>query len=137
MNPTNHARILALALLAGATLAGASAMSVHASKPEHSTKSSCEAAGFEWDAVKGCADQSCTTVFGYGQPGEYVYWMGKLYVCDGWTGTWSVVGLVRNGPVNATNEPGGVGSVMPSSSPTASPVHGLPVLPVAGAVMTP
>src|SRR4051812_16642558 len=53
-------------------------------------KDSCLAGGYEWSDTKGCADKSCRLAGSpfWVRPGSWTEIDGKIYTCDGYTGTW-------------------------------------------------
>ncbi len=131
MNIHQSARILLTAGMLAASVLGGSAGQVHALGGEHNTKASCEAAGYEWDAVKGCADQYCLdNLHGYGDPGESEQWVdgtGRSHsaYCDGWSGQWVEIGRIQTGPGGPSLPV--VGSAGLTQTTTTPPTH--PVLP--------
>ena len=100
MNPFSHARTLVMAGMLAAAVVSASAVQVHAMRPWHSTKATCQADGYAWDDVRGCADEYCNDgLFGYGDPGETLYWQGHFYMCDGFSGQWTQYARIQTLPV--------------------------------------
>jgi hypothetical protein len=79
-----------------AVVVAGSIVQVSAQRPWHNTQATCQADGYYWDPVKGCADEYCNDgLMGYGDPGETQVWQGHIYMCDGFTGQWTEVALVH------------------------------------------
>jgi len=117
-----------MAGMLAAAVVSASAVQVHAMRPWHSTKATCQADGYVWDDVKGCADEYCNDgLMGYGDPGETQVWQNHIYMCDGFSGQWTQVRLVHvptGLPVVTTV--GNVEVVQPTpTNPLAHPLGGV------------
>jgi hypothetical protein len=100
MNVRNYVRTLVVAVLLAATIVTASTVQVHAMRPWHNTKSTCQADGYAWDEARGCADEYCNDgLMGYGEPGETQVFQNHIYMCDGFSGQWTQVGRTQTNPV--------------------------------------
>jgi hypothetical protein len=100
------ASLLALAIV---SLPAGSAYAT-ATNPKNKTATTCQAQGYEWDDVKGCADKTCTM---YGETyhhGQFTNRGEDIVYCDGYTGNWV---LIRTRPRS--------GPAAPRAGTTASP----------------
>lgn len=97
MEIRNRARALAAASLLALAVLTAPANFAHASAPGVTDAAVCGAAGYEWDAKRGCLNKSCPLRIQLGLPpggpGESATdSMGREWVCDGGSGRWYFVG---------------------------------------------
>ena len=107
MSFNKHVRTLATAALLALAVVSMSTGFAHAKV--HTTKASCEAAGYYWSHTRGCADQTCVHNGTHYWPGEAVLMNGGRYACNGYTGEWVAVRTTQPAgpiaPAPTTNAP--------------------------------
>jgi hypothetical protein len=124
----NLIRILSVAAVLAAAALSVPAGPVDARpKPKSPAQLQCEAQGYQWDAQKGCANNWCADADGNTYaPGDGFIIGSNQYVCDGFTGSWKVIGFETTPsgpaapPLNGTASPSGTTSSGPAA-PRPSP----------------